>query len=189
MVVGDESINPHIKLYDSRLEIQWAHPNSQWHEEAARMDGVISLNRKSTLNNETLYMMVFGLEADQSDIIASNFYVNWGKGAVWIRFIDRFLDRKRGLFRFLPVDCLMFSGKYAAVNSCRLHRRLGQISISYIEFPSFLIEINFITSRILRLYFASRYDSRRLIIEAMKGMRIFQAISILSDKLWQKILN
>jgi len=48
-------------------------------------------------------MMLFGLNSDNLDAIASNFYINNS----WIRFIDIIMNRDKSLLNYIPQESVM----------------------------------------------------------------------------------
>ena len=189
MVVVRDGVCHQITLDDERLDIRIVNPMSSWRDDARDMDGVIILNHESTLNNESLYMMAFGLIADGSDMIAANFYVDSRGGRVWIRFRDRLIERKQTLLHRLPIECFMFSGAYAAERGCKLRQYATDHRVSYIEYPSFRIKLPYYQSRKLRLYFAHHANPIVRFNQYLRELRVGKAFSLGMDKVWQRILR
>jgi len=189
MVIVRDGVRHQLTLDDERLDIRVVDPASRWGDEANGMDGVVMLTHDSTLNNESLYMMAFGLITDRSDIVAANFYVDSGDKRCWIRFRDRLVERKRALLQKLPIECLMFSGAHAAERGCKLDLDATRYRISYIEYPSFRVELPYYQSRKLRLYFAHHGDLRRRFKKHLREVRISKAFSLGVDKVWQRMLR
>lgn len=189
MLLVRKGLQHHVSAIDERLVLYFANPEGDWKGVAASMDGVIWLDHESTLNNNTLYMMVFGLLADKSDLIAANFNAGCRRKPYWIRFIDRMVEKRRELLRMLPISCLMFSGKHAAEHGCELVLDLSTQKVSYIEHPSFWIKLPYYQSRILRLYFAYHGDSLQQFKIYTRSLNIGQALSLGIDKVWQKAMQ
>lgn len=186
LVIADQGIQHQINTEDERLSIRIVDAASNWQKTAMGMDGVIHLDSDSSLDNETLYMMVFGLVVDESDMIVANFYAG-GMSKYWIRIIDRIVEQKRSLLYALPASCLMFSGKYVTDHECSLQQMLPQMRISYCEYPSFWIKLPYYQARRLRLYFADHGDSRKNLKACLQNFNFGKALSLVADKIWQKI--
>jgi len=187
LVIADRGIQHHINTKDDRLDIKIVDSASDWKKDAVEMDGAIYLDCDSTLDNEGLYMMVFGLLADKSDMVVANFYTNGYGERYWIRIVDRIVEKKRLLLCMLPAPCLMFSGQYLSKNGFELISRVHQMNISYIEYPSFEISLSYYQSRRLRLYFAYHGDSRMNFITYLYGLKFLKALSLGVDKIFQKL--
>jgi len=188
LIVARRGVQHQIVREDERTHIKIMTPSENWQQEARNMDGVVFLEHDSTLNNESLYMMLFGLMADQSEVIAANFYTGNSNNRYWIRFVDRIVEKKRKLLGILPLSCFMFSGecidKYG--KSFRFERQ--EIKISYLEHPSFEIQLPYYLVRKLRLYFAYHGDSRKQFKTYLGNLKFGKAISLGLDKVWQKYL-
>lgn len=190
MVLVWDGVRHQIRFDDERLDILTADSKSNWQDKLADVNGVVQLSRDSSINNETLYMMVFGLVADGADIIATNFYAgSRTDSGSWIRFRDRLVERKRKLLRMLPVECLMFSSAYATGQGCKLPRDLDRLKVSYVEHPSFSIALPWYYACELRLYFGHHDDSMNRMIAYMKGLRIDKAVLLGVNKIWQRTLK
>jgi len=189
LILVRKGVKHQIKLDDERLDIQIVEQGSNWEDQAHSVDGVVSLEHDSTLNNESLYMMVFGLSVDQSDVIASNFYVGSENKRYWIRFRDKLTQRKRALLHKLPVECLMFSGTYVGKNGGELRSNINPEKVSYIEYPSFWLKLSYYQSRKLRLYFCHHRNPRLQLKNLLRGFRFGKIFSLGVDKMWQKILE
>jgi hypothetical protein len=189
LVIAGRGIQHQINVEDERLAIRIVDSVSDWQKAALVMDGVIHLDNDSTLNNEALYMMVFGLVADKSDAVVSNFYVGGTNNNDWIRIIDRLAEKNRAVLRMLPASCLMFSGKYAADYGCEWSSNLPQLKVSYVEHPSFWIKLPYYKARKLRLYFAYHVDSRKKFKAYIRNFNFNKAVSLSVDKIWQNTLK
>lgn len=189
MVLAGEGARHRITVDDRRLELCFADPESDWKAAAPGMDGIIWLEQDSTLNNESLYMMAFGLVADKSDMIAANFYTGSRNRRYWIRFGSSVVEQRREMLRMLPLSCQMFSGSYAAGHGCELISDTGRQKVSYIEYPSFWIRLPYFRSRRLRLYFADHGDSRQRFRAHIRSLQPGQALSLAADKIWQRVIQ
>lgn len=186
LVLVDDGVRHRIHREDDRMEIQIARLDEGWRDALPHVDGVVHLQHDSDMNNETLYMMAFGLAADKSDVVAANFYVGRKEDeGSWIRFRDRQLERRRALLTLLPLECMMFSGRYAAEYGSELAGDLKQLKVSYIEYPSFGIELSYLQSRLLRLYFGHYRDARNRFKRHLRNMRFGKAVTLGVDKVWQ----
>jgi len=189
LVLVRQGVNHQITLDHQYLDIRIVDKNSRWADGVADMDGVMCLNHDSTVNNNSLYMMAFGLSSDQSDVIAANFYVGSENNRYWIRFRDILMERKRSLIHKLPVECLMFSGIFVAKYGCKLMSDTSEHRVSYIEYPSFWLKLSYYQSRKLRLYFCHHRNPRQLLKELILNKRFTNAFSLGVDKMWQKLLK
>jgi len=185
LVLAQAGVRHQISPDDERMDIRIVEPKSSWHEGLVDVDGVVRLTRDSSFNNETLYMMVFGLAADKSDVVVANFYAGDSGNRYWIRVVDRMVEQKRRLLRMLPATCMMFSGKYAAEHGCELASDLSQLKVSYIEYPSFWLKLPYHLARKLRLYFAYHGDSRKKFKRCLRSLQLGKAMSLGLDKIWQ----
>ncbi|MBT6562627.1 MAG: glycosyltransferase [Candidatus Scalindua sp.] len=188
IVISKEGIQHKITPDDERLDVEIVDSTSGWRKKLSRVDGVIQLTHDSTINNESLYMMAFGLVADKSDMVAANFYVGYKESRKWIRFKDRQIERRRDLLRLLPIECLMFSGDYASRHGCSLQADVRECKVSYIEYPFFGVKLSYYWTRKLRLYFAHHRDSRSLLRKYVRGFKWGKVFSLGIDKLWQKMI-
>ena len=186
-VVMKKGVHHQVTLDDKRLDIEMVDEETEWLKCLDRVDGVIHLTHDSTLNNEAIYMMAFGLVADKSDMVAANFYVGYKESRKWIRFKDRQIERRRDLLRLLPIECLMFSGDYASRHGCSLQADVRECKVSYIEYPFFGVKLSYYWTRKLRLYFAHHRDSRSLLRKYVRGFKWGKVFSLGMDKLWQKL--
>ncbi|HEC27093.1 MAG TPA: hypothetical protein ENI67_06765 [Gammaproteobacteria bacterium] len=189
MVLARNGVQHQISLDDERLDIRIVDQQSDWREALSYVEGVVQLRRDSSINNEALYMMAFGLVADKADLIASNFYVDAGNRGYWIRFSDSLIKRNWALLGMLPVECLMFSGAYAAEHGGELLPGADRLKASYIEYPSFWISLPYHQSRKLRLYFSHHRDARKRFRECMRSLSVGEALSLGVDKVWQRMLK
>lgn len=189
LVVVKQGVQHQINTCDDRFNISIVGSASDWQKTVMEMDGVVYLDCDSSIDNETLGMMLFGIVADNSDMAVANFYVGKKKSRYWIRVIDRMLERKRSLLRILPAPCFMFSGRYAAKNGCMLSPELAQLNVSYIEYPSFWISFSYYRLRKLRFYFAYHGDSRRNLKAYLQSFNFGRALSLIVDKIWQHWLQ
>ncbi|OCC15878.1 hypothetical protein DBT_0803 [Dissulfuribacter thermophilus] len=184
-VIAPQHVIHNININDNRLDIQLITPDYNWIDSLDEIDGVIYLTRDSTLNNETLYMMAWGLIMDNSDIIVSNFYINSGSDRYWIRFKDLIIEKNRRLLRLLPSECFLFAGKYVKQHGLQFCDNLDRLKISYIEYPSFWINLPYYYARRLRFHFANHGAAVENFIKQLKNKRILKAISMGIDKIWQ----
>ena len=189
LVIVQDNVDHQIKLGDERLNIKIIGAENNWKSKADNVDGVIYLKHDSTINNESLYMMAFGLVVDKTDMIAANFYIASSHEQHWIRFKDILMENRRKLLLKLPNECFMFSGKFAYNAGCKLPCNLGESTVSYIEYPSFELYLPYLPARKLRLYFGRHRNSRQRFIELIRRMRFGKALSLGADKIWQKILK
>ncbi len=188
IILVKEGIRHRISPDDERLNIQLMDLKSDWRKTLSTVDGIVRLTRDSSLNNESLYMMAFGLMADRSDVIATNFFIVSKAKRRWIQFRDILLEHRRILLRILPVECMMFSSAYVAKHGCELMPDTNQLRMSYIEYPSFCISLPYYHSRKLQLYFGYYRGARQRLREHIQNMRFDKALSLGIDRLWQKIL-
>lgn len=185
-VLLEKDVRHQISCDDDRMVIKIIASTQDFQVDLGSMDGVISLSRDSSINNESLYMMTFGLWADKSDFVAANFYVGDGENRTWIRFRDRLVEKKRHLLRLLPQDCLMFSGDYFCKYGCTLPVDLNNCKVSYVEYPSFELALSYFQARRLRLYFEHHRDPRKLLRFYLRQLNWGKALALGVDKVWQK---
>jgi hypothetical protein len=170
IVKRDEYVNHSINLLDlelSLIEISKMNFGCSLIEH----DAIIFLNNNSTINNDTIKMMLFAIVNDNADIAISCFYLD----GVWIRFIRRAVERFGFFIRLIPSDAIMYRNSYSQNNS---HNK----KIAYIEYPTFEIFLPHLRSRILKL-FSAYYE------ELLKRNKI--SISLISpflDKVFQKVI-
>ena len=188
LVLMRQGVQHQIKLDDDRLDIQFCDLRQDWSYQTRNIDGVVSLQHDSSINNESLYMMAFGLSVDKSDIIAANFYVGLGNNRYWVRFRDRLLEKKQKHLKKIPIECMMFAGLYAAKSGCKVPAETYGYKFSYIEYPSFSLHLPYFQSRLLRMYFGHHRNPKQKLKEHIWGRRIGKALSLVVDKLWQKII-
>ena len=189
LVIVKRGIQHQINTKDDKLNISIIDSASDWKKKVAAMDGVIYLDYDSTLDNVGLYMMVFGLLADKSDMVVANFYVGSVNKPYWIRVIDRIVEQKRSLLSMIPLACQMFSGPHLAKHGMGGALKLSQMRISYIEYPSFWIKLPYLKARKLRLYFACHGDARNKLKEYFQKNNFGLALSLIFDKIWQNRLQ
>jgi len=188
VIVLEQGVQHEIHCEDERLLINILDSKQDWRSELDKADGVVYLAHDSSINNETLYMMAFGLCADQSDMIAANFYVGDDENRSWIRFKDRMLDKKPSLLSLLPRECFMFSPDYVSRYGCEPSQCIEHGHASYIEYPSFSLALPYFRARKLRFYFAHHRDPRKLLHHYVQSLHWGKALSLGIDKLWQKAL-
>ena len=181
LVIVADGVRHSINVDDSRLDITLAADN-RYHSDLNEYHGVIRLDRDSTINNDSLYMMGFGIHADRADCVMTNFYV--GRSRYWIRFRDQTIRRKRKLITILPQACLMTTGSTWTQQQQILSDEESRIA--FIEYPSFSIELPYFRARLLRLFFCDHGDMRKRIRLCVRTWRIDKMLSILIDRLWQK---
>lgn len=188
LVIARHGVVHRISRGDERLDIQFSYDENNLEACQEGFDGVIRLERDSTLNNDALYMMAFGLVADKANVIAANFYVGAGNERYWIRFRDRILERQRALLRMLPKECLMFSISYVRQYGCTLQKDMKQFRISYVEYPAFSIILPYMNARLLCLYFLRHRNARQRFRAYIKNWRLGAALSLAADKVWQNMV-
>ena len=169
LVLNENNVEHNIKTNDSRLEIYFEDTQEEY-------DGVIKLENNTTINNETLYIMVFSLYADKSDVVLANFYID----DIWIRFKEKNLLQKKNLINLLPIESQMYS--FSSYSNKKL------INYSFIEYPTFNIgKIPLIDKIFLKLLFSSYHQREKFAIykkkKNLKGMGI-----IASEFLARKVL-
>jgi len=188
LVVIDAGVQHLVDEKDERMHIRIVESSHHWEREVEAMDGVIFLKHDSTINNESLYMMVFGLQADQSDVIAANFRVGAAQQTYWIRVIDQVVRKKPGLIHMLPQASLMFSGAYVSEQGGGIGASLRGLNVSFVEHPSYWIRLPYWKARQLRLYFSYHGDSRQQFGTYLRSFKFGKALSLGIDKIWQKVL-
>jgi len=187
MIFVREGVRHDISVDDTRMNIQICQPSDTGMDFDAQVDGVVWLDHDSGINNEALYIMAFGLSSDESDAIASNFYISSGRARYWIRFRDRMLNQNRKLLSGLPGECIMYSGGYASTRRFDSNALADAKHLSYIEFPSYQIDLPYAKSRRMRLYYADYGDSRVQLKKELKALGFGRALSLMIDKAWQKL--
>jgi len=189
LVLVDDGIDHQITTKDHRLDIYLMDFSTDWRKKLVGMDAVIHLDCTSTINNESLNMMVFALIADKSDMVVSDFYTGTTNHQYWIRIIDRIVEKKRSLLKVLPITCFMFSGSYFIKYHNLLINRMQDASASYIEYPTFSIKLPYVDQRKLRCYFSYHGDSRKQLKIYLRSLQFGKALALGVDKIWQKKLN
>lgn len=161
-----------IKEKDDRLNIHFENNNMEY-------DGVIRLTKNTTISNDALFMMVFALYADKSDIVVSNFYV----GDVWIRFRDKNLKDKKKLLNLIPIEAKMFKNRMSMESDL-----LNKDNISTIEYPTFEISgMNMVKSFVLSFLFSS-YSKREKIAQYKQNKNILGILMVASNHVCRKII-
>lgn len=181
LVIVANGVRHDVRSDDVRLAITLT-TESDLITDFGKYHGVIRLDRDSTMNNDVLYMMAFGIYADQADGILANFYL----GRYWMRFRDQVILRKRRLAGILPQACLMVAGGLWG----RHRQKLGdpQSKIAIVEFPAFMVEMPYLYARVLRLFFCDHGDSRERIRFCRGTGKLGEILSIVADRAWQKII-
>jgi len=187
LVIADKGVQHHLRLDDDRLDIIIVAPELDWRDFAVNVDGVVNLQHNSSITNESLYMMAFGLSMDKADFIAVNFYVGPENNYYWIRFKDKIMERKHKYLKKLPIECMMFAGSYAVELGCIVPVKTYEHKFSCIEYPSFFIDLPYSQSRLLRMYFGHHRDPKKRLKEYISCGSMGKALSLVADKLWQKI--
>ena len=189
LVIVREGITHRLHHDDERLNLQFLPDSASLGLRLDDFDGVIRLERNSTLNNDALFMMAFGLMVDRADVSAANFNVCAGQERYWIRFRDKYLERKPTLLRILPTECIMFSSGYVINNGFAMPSDINQINFSYVEYPAFSIVLPYMKKRILRLCFAHHHEARKRFRTYIENGRIASAIALATDKVWQRYFS
>ncbi len=187
LVVLFGNVSHNINIYDERMSVTLVSRADVELKVINKYDGVVLLENNSTINNETLLMMAFAIKNDQSDMVLTNFYIHtgWEKARIWIRFRDRYIDKKRKKIDLLPVEAKMFSSK-TAPQFIKKKLDYSKSSISYIEYPTFTIRnLGILQKRRLKLLFG-HYDKKVDFIKNIKSFRLFNALNILFEYLFQK---
>jgi len=178
LVILAEGVHHAIEPEDPRLEIAFTKESKP--SNASSYDGVIVLDQDSTINNDALYMMVFGLHADKADCILANFYL----GKHWIRFKDHDLLNHPNLARYLPLGCRITSGK-SWNNEARPSRNPKK---TFIEYPTFAIKLGYARARLLRLIFCDHGNSRKKVKTLLSQGKLQDACSVILDRGCQELL-
>lgn len=183
LVINENKVDHNITREDERIEFVFIDNKDQVNSKC--YDGVIELSRNSTIDNNAIYMMIFGLSVDESDLILSNFYIKSKAGLRWIRFKEKHLQ-SFVLSLLVPGEAMMLSGKYYS-NMKKQHK--GKISASYIEYPVAVIETGYIRSRLLRLHYGFVREFKKKFIENLNKRKYAFLTGLTFDKLWQEIIN
>lgn len=146
LVIVRDNVEHNITNDDTRLDIYFEDTEEYY-------DGAIELKHHSTINNETIYLMVFALYADDSEIVLSNFYIN----NIWIRFRDFKLRKNKYLLNLLPSESIMFK------NNVKKDKKISNYKdCSYIEYPTYEIKsLVRIFKIVLRLLFSSYHQAEK----------------------------
>lgn len=181
LVIVPEHVKHGVDAQDDRLDVTIV-TDSRAATNFSQYHGVIQLEHDSTMNNDSLYMMVFGLVADQAELALANFYVSGGK--FWVRFHRRMLEKSSYLIRVLPKECMMFAGRAWSKQISKI--AAGKKAI--VEYPSFSLVLSYSYSRLLRLNFCDHGDTRASIQHCLKENKYILAASIVVDRLWQRVI-
>lgn len=172
LVLNNSNIEHNIKINDSRFDIYFEDTQKEY-------DGVIKLENNTTINNETLYMMVFALYADKSDVVFTNFYID----DIWIRFRDHKIEKKKNLLSLLPSESIMFAKK-EKINTNIINLK----SHSFIEYPTFKYEnIGLLNKIPLRLLFSS-YHQNEVFAKYKKDKNIIGMLTIAMEYFARKLV-
>jgi spore maturation protein CgeB len=179
LVIVANGVRHNVSSDDPRLEILVVAESIQiWN--CSIFHGVVLLDRDSTMNNDVLYMMAFGIYADQAEGALVNFYL----GSHWIRFKDQVVRSNRSLADLLPYSCFMAAGGVWARHRPKLGNQ--QSKIAFVEYPALIIKLPYFQARLLRLFFCDHGDSRERIRVQVMAFKFAKATSIILDKCWQK---
>ncbi len=181
LVINRKKLLHKITADDSRLQIDFVDNEISNYE---KYDGVINLNNNSTIDNNAIMMMVFGLFADATDVAIANFYIDSDVGKRWIRFDNR--DSVSNFLRaLLPDNAVMYSGRFYE----RKNKKTNDFAsnITCVEYPVCIIEVGYIKSRLLRLNYGVCRDLRGRYKTHISNMNIIGLIGLIVDKLWQKV--
>ena len=181
LVIVANGVRHDVHTDDPRLEVEII-TERDCVQEFGIYHGVIRLDCSSTMNNDALYMMAFGIHADKAAGVLANFYL----GRHWIRFRDQAILRKRSLARMLPQTCFMVSGGVWGRHCQTLADPYSKIA--FIEYPAFSIDLPSMRSRFLRLFFCDHGDARERIRHSWRTGQLGGMLSILADRIWQKIV-
>lgn len=181
LVIVEDKIRHNIHVDDSRLDITVVAGSRDFFD-FNKYHGVIHLDHNSTINNDSLYMMAFGIYADQANLVMANFYV--GRNRYWIRFRDQTIQHKRKLIALLPQACLMTTGSTWTQRQQVLSDKKNRVV--FIEYPSFSIELSYFRTRLLRLLFCDHGNARSQIKRYISTWKINFIISVIIDRSLQK---
>lgn len=174
---------------DERLDLEFIYEGDDWAQRANCADGVVFLSNDSSINNETIFMMAFGLRADQSAMIVANFYVNSGDDYEWVRFGDRLISSEPKYLKMLPRECFMYSADCAIKHRGQLPTELATVSASCVEYPSFWISLPYFRARKLRFHFAHHRQAREKLKAFLLNLQWGKALALLIDITWQRKLR
>jgi len=180
LVIAAEDVKHGVAVQDVRMDITLV-SDSRSIPDAREYHGVIRLNHDSTINNDTLYMMAFGLIADNATFTLANFYL--GRDKYWIHFRDTYIQSCGKRTKMLPEESIMVSGKVWGNHMSILAK--GEGSMAFVESPSFSIDLPYFKSRLLRFFFCDHGDTRARIRQCVQERRFPMLVSIITDKLWQ----
>ena len=183
LVINRYYVKHNILVDDERLDICLLEGKKAVNY--GKYDGVIELSKNSSIDNNGLYMMVFGLFADSSDIIVTNFYVETSVGSRWIRFERKDLYGA-GFYSLIPKNVVMFSGNQY-LKSAEISKAIK--NISYIEYPVCVVEVGYIKSRLLRLNYGFFRGIRERFVIPIKFRQAIALFGLVVDKLWQKVIK
>lgn len=188
LVVLSSDVSHKINPKDKRLQIDLVPKADLEPCNFQKYDGILFLERDSTINNETLRMMAFALVGDSSDMVLSNFYIGKGEARYWIRFKDRYVEKNREVVAGLPVEAKMFS-PLGANNFINNRFDYMASSLSFIEYPTYSIEgMGFIKKILLRTQFAS-YAKKEEFRKSLRSLNLLRTLHIMTDYYVQKKIN
>ncbi len=186
VLYGNASHN--INVNDARMNIDIVYLADFGSQHVSKYDGIIFLEKDSTINNEALRMMAFAINNDKSDIVLSNFRIKYGKKEIWIRFNDKYIEKNRDKILMIPIEAKMYSPKTAIQifnNSCTC----SNSCLSFVEYPTFsFLDLGFFRKKKLQMFFAC-YDKKKAFINSIKSFHLLNAIDILVDCFVQKKLK
>lgn len=142
-------------------------------------DGVIKLSSNSTLNNDVLFMMLFALDVDSSDVVLSNFYLK----DKWIRFKEDELINNKNYMKYLPMESRMYSS-ISAFDS-----KLDVLdSYSFIEYPLYeILDVGGKNKAILNFLFSDINGYAVNIKKNINSKKYFKALFVLAQYLYRRV--
>ena len=192
LVLVLDEISHQIDLNDTRMNIEIVSWHNRCDIDFCEYDGIIQLVRNSSINNDSLFMMSFGLYSDHSDIVIANFYLSTVAGKQWIGFDKRIVEENEKLISYLPQECMMVSGQYMrkitdSGNSV-VSLPIRNIKITYIGHPTFILDLPFLYRNLLCIYFSKHTDIKKVVLRALRNLNFIKAVILLHNRILQKYI-
>jgi hypothetical protein len=187
LVVLLRDITHNIESIEQRVQIEVIPLSKAEKVQFEKYNGIIFLERESTMNSNAILMMAFALVQDNSSFVISNFYLS-GKGKqpdIWIRFREEMITKAPKRLNLLPLEAIMMSSASAS-QFVKTRKRFFNGKFSIVEYPCFTItKLKPLRKIVLRMFFGE-YNKKKEFKSKLTSWKFLEAANILVDHLFQK---
>ena len=137
LVIEGAKARHKIVLGDARMDLKIVSRGSETDEILKNYDGILRVDNNTNINNESLWMMSFGLISEGWQVVISNFSLRAPIiGSIWIRFRENDTGRLRR--SLIPSESIMVGGGINSISKKYIWNIIRSRGASIIDYPTYL---------------------------------------------------